>query len=200
MKTFKSKLIAVVGLLLGLQSYAAFTYAAEPASGDDVLMYIAPVEYSNPIRVTSYFRDYWYHQGPMVEPMALAKISQAYGKTAFCDAKQSGKMLVWVKPEMFYNPQMQSFFGSATIQVYTGLGKHVGTYEGESSVRGFMDIKPLRWIEQSYAFALDDAITKMQADTELQRVFEQAATVNAESTPCSMISLLPTTRIRAMSF
>jgi hypothetical protein len=200
MKTFKNKFFTLALLLLGFQSYAAFTYAAATVSGDDVLIYIAPVEYSNPIRVSSYFRDYWYNQGPMVEPMVLAKISQAYGKTAFCDAKQSGKMLVWVKPEMFYNPQLQRFYGSATIQVYTGLGKHVGNYEGESSVRGYMDIKPQRWIEQSYALAIDDAVIKMQADAELQRVFAEAATVSAESTPCSMISLLPTTRIRAMSF
>ena len=198
MKTFKSKLLAVAGLLLGLQSYAAFTYAAAPAV--DVLMYIAPVEYSNPIRVSSRNRDYWYHQGPVVEPMALEKISQAYGKTSLCDATQSGKMLVWVKPEMFYNPKMQNFYGSATIQVYTGLGKHIGTYEGESAVRGFIDIKPQRWIDQSYALAIDDAISKMQADAELQRVVEHSAAVNAESTPCSMVSLLPITRIRAMSF
>jgi hypothetical protein len=200
MKITMRKLFALSGLLLGLQCSAYFAYAAAPSSGGDVMMYIEPVEYTNPIRVSQSYREFWYHQGPVVEPMALEKISRVYGKTSICDATQSGKVLVWVKPKMFYNPKMQNFYGNATINVYTGLGKHVGTYEGESSVRGFIDIQPQRWIKQSYALALDNAITKMQADVELQRVVDSAATPNSETTPCSMITLIPTPKIRAMSF
>lgn len=201
MKIPMRKLLAVSGLILGLQFSATLSHAATPEpNSSDVLMYIEPVEYSNPIRVSSRYREYWYHQGPVVEPMALEKISQAYGKTSICDATQSGKMLVWVKPKMFYNPKMQNFYGDATIHVYTGLGKHVGTYKGESTVRGFIDVKPQRWIDQSYALTIDDAIIKMQADVELQRVVDSATRANAESTPCSMVSLIPTSKIRAMSF
>jgi hypothetical protein len=210
MKTPMRKLLVLVGLLSGLQLHASMSNAnaTEPsvtqpnatAPNGDVLMYIEPVEYSNPIRVSSRYRDYWYHQGPVVETMALERISQAYGKTSLCDAAQSGKMLLWVKPKMFYNPKMQNFYGNATIKVYTGLGKHVGTYEGASTVRGFIDIKPQRWIKQSYELAIDDAIAKMQADVELQRVVAHVAAPNAETTPCSMVSLIPTSKIRAMSF
>jgi hypothetical protein len=201
MKIPMRKLFAVSGLILGLQLGATLSHAATPEpSTSDVLMYIEPVEYSNPIRVSSRYREYWYHQGPVVEPMALEKISQAYGKTSICDATQSGKMLVWVKPKMFYNPKMQNFYGNATINVYTGLGKHVGTYEGESSVRGFVDIKPQRWIEKSYALAIDNAIAKMQADVQLRGVVDKSAAADAETTPCNMVTLIPTSKIRAMSF
>lgn len=202
MKTPMRKLFTLSGLLLALQLHVpvAHTATTEANTNANVMMYIEPVEYSNPVRVSSRYREYWYHQGPVVEPMALEKISQAYGKTSICDATQSGKMLVWVKPKMFYNPKMQNFYGNATIHVYTGLGKHVGTYEGESSVRGFIDVKPQRWIDKSYALAIDDAIIKMQSDAELRRVVDNAANANAESTPCSMVSLIPTSKIRAMSF
>jgi hypothetical protein len=53
------------------------------------------------------------------------------------------------------------------------------------------------WIQKAYALAVDHALAKMQRDVTLQNFMQD---INGEAISCSMISLLPTAKIRAMSF
>lgn len=162
------------------------------------LLYIQPFEYSNPIRLWYYNLNYWFEQGPIVEKLALEKFSQKFGEVAMCESNQTGKMLIWLQPKMFYNPQLQLFYGKIVANVYTGMGKQVATYTGEAHARGYLDIYPEIAIKKSYALTLDDLMTKMQADPQLTGIRQNGAA--GEHTPCSMVTLLPVPKVRATSF
>ncbi|MEK9939576.1 MAG: hypothetical protein VW548_01180 [Methylotenera sp.] len=167
----------------------------------NIVVHIESGEYSNPIRLWHPYIDYWYFQGPMFEEVAISKLNQAYSETTMCEAAQYGKVLLWLKPKMFYNPQVQMFYGKVTANAYTGIGEHFATYEAESSVWGIFNQQTETRIRQSYAQAVDGLIEKLKADSNFQSKLDiGAASTKGASTPCSMITLLPTTRIRAMPF
>lgn len=174
------------------------TMASNPSS---MLLYIQPTEYTHPIKLWHYYRDYWFEQGPVVEALAMAKLSQSYQNVSMCEGNQSGKTLVWLQPRLFYNPQVEVFYGKVTANVYTGMGRLAGSYVGESKWHGYLDIMPQRGVEKAYQLAIDDMVAKMQADSALQSLLgDTSQPDNAEATPCSMVTLLPTPKIRAMSF
>ncbi len=191
MKKIVNKLALALGLMLSVSAWAE-----QPADTKaDVVLYIQPVEFTNPIKLWHPYTDYWFYQGPLVEEAALNKLGETYGKVEVCDANQSGKMLVWLQPKMFYNPQVQQFYGKVTAEVYTGIGKHVGTYVGQSNVHGTLGFMAENKIKQSYALAINDAVSKMKADNALQNQIG-ADESRAETTPCSMVTLLPTNALR----
>ena len=189
------KILNKLGLALGL-ALSISAWAEQPADAKaDVVLYIQPVEFTNPIKLWHPYTDYWFYQGPMVEEVALKKLGETYGKAEVCDANQSGKMLVWLQPKMFYNPQVQQFYGKVTAEVYTGVGKHVGTYVGQSNVHGTLGFMAEHKIKQSYSLAINDAVSQMKADSALQSQIGGDAG-RAETTPCSMVTLLPTNSLR----
>lgn len=195
MKKHINSILLALMLMLSLNAVAD-----EANSTTKMLMYIQPVEYTHPIKLWHYYSDYWVYQGPIVEQLAMAKLSQAYGDVGLCEGNQSGKTLVWLQPRMFYNPQVQLFYGQVTANVYTGVGKLVATYVGKSKSHGFIDIKADYWVEKSYALAIDGMVAKMQADNNLQTLINNPQTDSANAAPCSMVTLLPTPKIRVMSF
>lgn len=188
-------------LAVGLMISSAASWAA-PAANEaneakpDVLVYMQPVEYTNPIRLWHPYYDYWFYQGPLVEEVAMQKLAKSYGKVEVCDANQSGKILLWLQPKMFYNPQVQQFYSKVTADVYTGIGKHLGTYVGEANVRGLIGINAENSMKQSYALAVDKVISDMKADNALQSQISNPDLNAANSTPCSMVTLLPSNKLR----
>lgn len=194
MKKYINKWFVVLGLMLSFSAWA--DAAANAGTKPDVLIYIQPVEFTNPIKLWHPYTDYWFYQGPPVESIAVEKLGKVYGKVEVCDANQSGRVLLWLQPKMFYNPQVQQFYGKVTAEVYTGMGKHVGTYIGEANVRGMLGMSAESWIKQSYALAIDHVISKMKADSTLQTQISADAVGQTETTPCSMVTLLPTNKLR----
>jgi len=192
MKKIIVKLIMVLGLISGA------TTKAEEAN--NVLLYIQPYEYTNEIKLMHYAQEYWYAQGPIVEPIAKEKLTELYGNVAMCEGNQTGKMLIWVQPRMFYNSQSQVFYGKITVIVYTGVGKFVGTYTEDSKQYGYLGIKPEHWLKKAYTKAMDGVVAKMKADSQLQSAMSNPASTSTLDTPCSMVTLLPVPKIRAMSF
>lgn len=193
-----TKILTMCGICLMLST---ITVVAQEKQAN-VVVHIDAVEYSNPIRLWHPYYDYWYFQGPMFEEIATEKLNQAYSDVTMCEAAQSGKVLLWLKPKMFFNPQVQMFYGKVTANAYTGIGEHFATYEAESGVWGQLDNqKTATRIKQSYAQAVDGLIEKVKADVNFQGKIEATPRDGkATNTPCSMITLLPTTRIRAMPF
>lgn len=199
MKVNLMKFFAALVLLIHMNVQAAD--AGGNASIPKMLMYIQPIEYISPIQLWHPYHGYWFHQGPVVEAQAMPKLTQAYGEVSLCESNQSGRTLVWLQPRMFYNPQVQLFYGKVTANVYTGVGNFVASYVGESSVHGFLDIQADDWIAKTYALALDEMVAKMQADRSLQALIDSTSALSAsDAAPCSMVTLLPIPKIRVMSF
>lgn len=184
------QLLAMLSLVLSLNAHAENT----------VLMYIQPFEYSHEIKLQHYTTEYWFAQGSIVEPIVKESLAKTFGNVVMCEGNQEGKILVWVQPRMFYNGQLQVFYGQVTANVYSGVGKLLGTYVGESSQHGSLNIQPDYWLNLAYTGAVENMQIKMQADTHLQTILNQPAELSASETPCSMVALLPVPKIRAMSF
>lgn len=200
MKKHVMKLIALLAIGASVNAFNA--YAAEAADTKEtskLLMYIQPVDYNNPIKLWSPYQDYWFYQGPVVEKLAMPKLAAAYHDVKVCDANQSGKALLWLQPELFYNPQVQMFYAEVKASAYKGVGEHLATVVGRSQVRGVLTIKPETWIEKAYALAVNDAVAKMQADKTLQAYMNGPAQAG-NNAPCSMVTLFPTPKVRVMSF
>ncbi|MBM3350495.1 MAG: hypothetical protein FJY53_01665 [Betaproteobacteria bacterium] len=191
--------LVVLGLVFSAYAQAA-DVSDEPKSAK-MLMYIQPIEYTHPILLWHPYQGYWFAPGPIVEVVAKDKLTQAYGNVSVCEGQQSGKVLVWLRPRMFYNPQVQLFYGEVTASVYSGVGKFITSYEGESKLHGRLDIKAEERIAQTFTLAIDSMVEKMQADQALQAMLNQSAMVaDNELTPCSMVTLLPVPKVRVTSF
>jgi len=184
-----------INLIMMLAFFVSANAKAENTS--NVLLYIQPFEYNNEVRLQYFWQEYWYAQGPMVEPIAKEKLAKLYSDVSMCEGNQTGKLLIWLQPRMFYNGQAKLFYGKITANVYTGLGKLVNTYTAEAKQFGSLDIAPDYSIKKAYAKAMDKVISKMQADSPLQGIVSNA---NTGDTPCSMVTLLPQPKIRAMGF
>jgi hypothetical protein len=177
---------------------AATATAAEADTSDQsrILVYISPQDYEHSIKLWHYYDDYWYEQGPVIEPVAMEALSAEYGNVQMCRGNYTGNVLVWIKPRMYYNPQLQVFYGEVTADVFTGQGEAIGSYKGEARKLGFLDVYPEQQVEAAYKMAMQNLMVKLKANSAFQAVVSDTPTSNAKSsnakeTACSMVTLLP---------
>ncbi len=191
---FKAKIWTVVWLLV--LSFAASAHEIE-AKPTTVAIYIQAQDYNHQLRLHHYSTGYWYSQGPMLEDAAIQVLGQDFKDVAMCDENPaSAKVLLWLRPRMFYNPQVQTFYGKVIAYAYTADGKPIANFVGESEQHGFLDIKPELHLQAAYRGAVQAVSTKMQADAKVQ----QALKASAFSAPCATTALLPEPKIQFMGF
>ncbi len=165
-----------------------------------LLVYIHPQEYSNSIKLWQYYQDYWFNQGPVVEEVAKDLLGKAFHDVGMCDSNQrASNTLVWLRPRMFYNPEMQMYHSKLTAVVYEASGKPIATYEGVGVKHGYLDVFPAKQVKATYALAMNDLVQKMQADPALAANLDKPVTTD-NATPCSLVTLLPAPKIQFMSF
>lgn len=165
--------------------------AAEESTPAGMLVYISPQDYEHSIKLWHYFYDYWYEQGPVIEPIAMQALSAEYGDVKMCQGNEIGKSLVWIKPRMYYNPQLEVFYGEVSADIFSANGKALGSYTGESRKHGFLDVYPERQVEAAYKLAMENLMVKIKADPALQEGIKQGVSANEKESPCSMVELLP---------
>ncbi len=181
-----------VALFLTLSSMAT----ANEVTPTSIAVYIQAQDYEHPIRLRNYSQDYWVSQAPMLETAALDVFAAELGGVAICDAKPNeSKVLVWLRPSMFYNPQMQTFYGKVTAVTFTADGKPLGKYVGEANKRAFFDVKTDMTLNAVYHAAMQAVSAKMKADEK----FQVALKAPSFSSPCATASMLPESKIKWMS-
>lgn len=190
----KTKLFA--GLWLFLFSLSVFAHELE-TQPTNVAIYIQSQDYNHELRLQNYSVGYWFSQGQMLENAAVQVLGADFKEVMMCDDKPaSAKVLVWLRPRMFYNPQMQTFYGKVLAYAYTADGKPLANYVGEAEKFGFLDIKPELHLQAAYLAAMQAVSDKMQADPK----FQNALKAEAFSKPCATTALLPEPKIQFMSF
>jgi hypothetical protein len=133
----------------------------------------------------------------MLEAAAMQVLGQDFKEVAMCDENPaSAKVLVWLRPRMFYNPQVQTFYGKVIAYVYTPDGKPLGNYVGKAETQGFLDIKPETHLQAAYQGAMQDVSAKMQADAKFQEALKAAP----GALPCATTGLLPEPKVQFMGF
>lgn len=173
----------------------AFLFFALPVAAQaapvNMLIYIGPQEYTHSVKLWHFYYDHWFEQGPLVEPLAKSMLAEEYGEVAMCEAGSEGRLLVWIKPRMYYNPHMTTYYGEITASTYTGTGEPIATYVGESKKPGFLDVYPRLQIESVYKMAMQNLISKMRKDQNLKAIVAEGA-INAEAgSACAIVTTLP---------
>jgi hypothetical protein len=170
---------------------SAFASNAHAQGTAKMLVTINPQEYTHPITLWRYYHNFWFYQGPLLEPIAIKMLNEKFGEVGLCSGNLAANTLVTIKPGMFYNPMMTQYYGKLTAQVYSGSGKIIGSYVAESEKSGFLDVYPERQIADTYHLTMQKLIEKMQADEVLQRALKDGIPATETNSPCSIVMTLP---------
>lgn len=181
----------VVNMLLGaLLGAVVFTVNATPNSVMQV--YISPEEYTNPIHLQFPWGDQeWVSQGQIVEPIAAKSLQEAFGAVQICQGTQTSSSLMWLRPSLFFNPQVGVYYGTMTAYIYDGNGKPINKYVGESNVQGSFYFKRQENIHQSYRLAMQNLVAKLKADNAVTDVIASDLAAGETYASCSQVPNLP---------
>ncbi len=162
------------------------------ASITNIQVYISPDEYSHPVLLQfPWGPGEWVYQGMTVEPIAENMLQDAFGAVAVCQGVQKGKSLIWLRPSLFFNPQVGIYYGTMMANVYDGKGKYINKYAGESKVQGSFFSGRQENITESYRVAMGDLITKLKADNALAEIIAADFANGEEYASCSQVPTLP---------
>ena len=192
----KINALLLIILLAFAQAVSAHEMGAE-AQPTSIAIYIQAQDYNHPIRLRTYSEGHWYSQGPMLEAAAVKVLGADFKEVAMCDTNPSAaKVLVWLRPRMFYNPQVQTYYGKVLAYVYTADGKPLANYVGKAEKFGLFGVKMDNTLNAVYQAAMQATSAKMQADPKFQEALKGPST----ALPCATTSLLPEPKIQFMSF
>jgi len=166
-------------------------------------VHIQAQEYEHPVRLWNYAYSLWVEQGPMLEASAKKSLGQmGSGAYAMCsDKPAASNLLVWLRPNMFYNPKMTTYYGKVQGYFYTPDGKPLLKLTGESRVYGTLSgetSKPL--VATAFDAAMNDLYQQMQNNSQLQDYLQGKVQGQATLNPCSMTGLLPSSKFKANAF
>jgi hypothetical protein len=149
---------------------------------DDTLVYISPTHYQHSVRLLHPFYNYWFEQGPLVEPIALKALQASHANLSLCHSGQKAETIVSIEPRIFYNPQMRVYHSELIATVYSGGGTKVGTYVGHAQQQGNMSVDHglQGHIQQAYRSAMDDLMGKI-------KLAQHGATGTEVKLPCNVV-------------
>ena len=166
--------------IIALAFYSIPSMAAASPSG---LLYISPNDYSHSVRLLHPYFDYWFEQGPLVEPIAFEALKEKLPDISMCKANETADTIIRIKPSLFYNPQMRVYHGRLIATVFSGGGNVLGTYVGEAQQQGFLSVNHATQlhIKKVYALAMQNLLIKL----EIKPV---ADSIKAENKlPCGLV-------------
>jgi hypothetical protein len=190
--------------LLWVTMLLSCTSQAHELSAEDLIVtkiaiHIQSQDYTHPIKLWRYSEDSWVTQGPLLESAADKVLNAEFGvgNALMCDAKPSvSNVLVWLRPRMFYNPQIQRYYGKVIAAVYTADGKPLANYVGQAQKQGVLGHYQELALADVYQSAMKAVATKMKADSKFQAALNGKTSEN----PCAIVNLLPEPKIQFMSF
>lgn len=186
--------VLVAGLIFSAQSLfakEAATTSQTAGSVKSTLLYISPNEYNHSVRLLHPYYDYWFEQGPLVEPIALSAFQTAGQEVAMCKANETADQIIRVKPSLFYNPQLRVFHSRVMATVYSGSGEQLASYVGEAQQQGFMAVNHATkmHLNKAYTAAMEDLMQKMAKGetTDTKTPLSGAKVAEAKTLPCGLI-------------
>ena len=143
---------------------SANVQAAESKS--NTLLYISPSDYKYSVHLLHPYYDYWFEQGPLVAPIALAALKAKLGDVDLCKANETADTIIRIKPYLFYNPQLRVYHSKLVATVYSGGGNVLGSYVGKAQQQGFnsVDVGIKLHLNKVYTLAMQDLMIKLQVN------------------------------------
>lgn len=149
---------------IGTLAFVSLVSAVEARA--NTLLYISPNDYNYSVHLLHPYYDYWFEQGPLVEPIARQALQAKYADIALCKANETADNIIRIKPSLFYNPQMRVYHSRLVATIFSGGGNVLGTYVGEAQQLGAtsVDVGTKLHLKRSYRLAMQDLMTKLQID------------------------------------
>jgi hypothetical protein len=145
------------------------------------------------VRLLHPYYDYWFEQGPIVEPIAMAALQANDKNIAMCKANETADEVIRIKPSVFYNPLLRVFYTSVSATVFSGNGEQLAVYKGEGQQNGFMAVNhaTVMHLTKAYKTAMDDLVKNMTtgktADKKSAKTNAQVVATDANTLPCGLI-------------
>ncbi|HEY8119339.1 MAG TPA: hypothetical protein VIE91_08885 [Methylophilaceae bacterium] len=155
-----------------------------------MLVYINPNEFSHEILIHTPYYEHWFSQGPQIEALAKEKLGAEFGDVAMCEGYSSANTVVWIRPSMFYNPIIRTYYGKIVAEVYTSNGASLGKFTVEAKHNGQIDVNTAGQINETYSSAMTDLVSQMAASSSIHSALDGPATNNESKLPCSNVALL----------
>jgi len=130
---------------------------------NNTLLYISPSYYQHSVRLLHPYYDYWFAQGPILEPIALQALQAQDASLQLCQAGQTANRIIRITPNIFYNPQMRVYHSQIEANVYSGGGSLLGSYVGKATQQGnnSVDNGLQNHLKSAYTLAMQDLMHKI---------------------------------------
>jgi hypothetical protein len=138
------------------------------AETNQILVYISQAHYAHSVHLLHPYYDYWFAQGPIVEPIALKALQAQYETLGLCRSGEKADTVVRITPNIFYNPQMRVYHAELQAAVYSGGGSLLGTYVGRAQQQGFISVDhgTQMHLKKVYALAMQDLMRSIKLDQD----------------------------------
>jgi hypothetical protein len=180
----------VMGLMLSLIGVGSAWAEGESS----LIVYMSPEKYDHPVLVgvaPMYTR--WVYQAEIAEDAASKALATKFSDVSTCEAGKSADVIAWVKPRLFYNPAVGTYYAKLKVEFHLGDGRPLATYTAEGHHDGSIDSI---YMVDEVGLAFDDAMRqimlKLQADTGLQNNIKSAKAAGFTRSPCGMVAVLST--------
>lgn len=196
LNAFMIKSMLSVIFVAGCIFSAQHAWANEKAGMNDAkrtLIYISPSDYNHSVRLSHPYYNYWFEQGPIVEPIALLALQENNKNIAMCNSSEFADEIIRIKPSVFYNPLLRVFYTIVSATVFSGSGEQLAIYKGEGQQNGFMDIyhATRMHLSKAYKTAMDDLLQNMAsgktADKKPAKTNAQVVAADTKTLPCGLI-------------
>lgn len=193
----KSTMLPAFMFALMLSAATAISVAAEQPAVEmaktaqpRMLVYINPNEYTHSAALSDFYYHYWFSQGPDIEALAMEKLGAQFGDVGMCEGYSSAETVVWIRPSIFYNPKMRTYYGKIVAEVFSGSGKSLGIFTARAERNGWIDVDTAGQIKATYTSAMKGLIEQMAASSSIRNTLDSAVASNENSVPCATVSML----------
>jgi len=181
-------------LLLGLALLAGSVSGAMAGDGSEpsLLIYISPHEYNHEVRIGAHpYYTAWVLRGPLVEKAARTALQPLFREVDSCDGSNSADVIVWLKPQLSYNPALGRYYVQIKAQFHLGNANHLATLKATGQYDGFLgSVYVDSQVQQAYADAMQDIVRQYAADANLHEAIRSGLAKGITRSPCGMVPLI----------
>ena len=185
---FNLKIVHFFSSLL-LITLADCAFSAESQSS--TLLYISPNDYNYSVHLLHPYFDYWFEQGPIIEPIAFDALKLKGVNISLCKENETAEKIIRIKPSIFYNPQLRVYHAKLVATVFSGDGKVLGSYVGEAQQLGFTSVdNGIQFhLKKVYTLAMQDLTKKMENKPAIDYLKVES------KLPCSLVGAQSETKV-----
>lgn len=187
-----TKRILLLVLLLLMPAGVSFALADEVRS-PGLLVYINPGEYTYETRIgVPPYYSVWIMKGPILEMAAMNAIKPYFEHAGLCHGSDVSDVIVWLIPQLTYNPLVGRYYAQVRAQFHLGNAKHMATLKATGHYDGFIGSSyATNQAQLAFEAAMQDIMQQYAADTRLQEAVRSAVSSDVVGAPCALVGMIP---------